>query len=154
MILVVEGSIVDGSVAEDVGDGHSVLGKGTGLVGADAGGGTESLDGLEVLDQNHLSSHSLGGKSKGYSDGSEETLWYVGDNNTNGEHKVGDDIVLIDETENEEDDTKGDGDGRDDLDESFDLNGKWSLCLFGGRGQVSDLTDNGGVTDSEAETAS
>ena len=154
VILVVEGSIEDGSVAEDVGDSHSVLSKSTGLVGADARGGAESLDGLKVLDQNHLSSHSLGGKSKGYSDGSEKTLWYVGDDDTNGEHKVGDDIVLINETEDEEDDTEGNGDGGDDLDESFDLNGKWGLGLLGGGGQVSNLTDDGGVTNSEADTSS
>jgi hypothetical protein len=154
MILVVEGSVEDLSVAEDVGDGHSVLGKSTGLVRADAGGGAEGLDGLEVLDQDHLSGHSLGSEGKRDSDGSEKTLWDVGDDDTNGEHKVGDDVVLINETEDEEDNTEGNGDGRDDSDESFNLNGKWGLGGLSRGGQVSNLTDDGGVTNSEADTGS
>jgi len=110
MSLVVDGAVNGLSVEEHVGDGHSVLGKGTCLVGADARGGSEGLDGLQVLDEHHLSSHSLGGKSEGYSDGSEKTFWYVSDNNTNGENQVSDNVILVNETEDEENNTEGHGD--------------------------------------------
>lgn len=62
--LVVDGAVDGLSVVEHVGDGHSVLGKGTSLVRADARGGSKSLDRLQVLNEHHLSSHSLGGKSE------------------------------------------------------------------------------------------
>jgi hypothetical protein len=153
MSLVVDGAVNGLSVEEHVGDGHSVLGKGTCLVGADARGGSEGLDGLQVLDEHHLSSHSLGGKSEGYSDGSKKSFWYVSDNNTNGENQVGDNIVVVDETEDEENDTKGHGDSRDDQDESMDLNGKWGLGRLSRGSKVSNLTDDGVVTNSEADTA-
>lgn len=107
--LVVDGAVDGLSVVEHVGDGHSVLGKGTCLIGADARGGSKSLDGLQVLDEHHLSSHSLGGKSEGYSDGSKKSFWYVSDNNTNGENQVGDNVILVNETEDEENDTEGHG---------------------------------------------
>jgi len=108
--LVVDGAVDGLSVEEHVGDGHSVLGKGTGLVGANARGGSKSLNRLQVLDEHHLSSHSLGGKSEGYSDGSEKSFWDVSDNNTNGENQVGDNVVVISDTEDEENDTEGHGD--------------------------------------------
>jgi len=62
--LVVDGAVDGLSVVEHVGDGHSVLGKGTSLIRADARGGSKSLDRLQVLNEHHLSSHSLGGKSE------------------------------------------------------------------------------------------
>jgi len=67
-------------------DGHSILGKSTGLIGANARGGSEGLDGFEILNQHHLTGHSLGSQSKGYCDGGEKTFWDVSDNNTNCEH--------------------------------------------------------------------
>jgi len=141
------------SVEIKMGDSHSVLGEGSCLIGADARGGSEGLDGLKVLNEHHLSSHSLSGQSKGDSHGSEKSLWHVGDNDTNGEDQVGDDVVLVDDTEDEENDTERHGDTRDDLDESLDLNGEWGLGRLGGRGQVSNLSDNGSVSCSETDTS-
>ena len=43
--------LMDLVVKPHVGDGHPVLGESAGLVGADAGGGAESLDSLQVLHQ-------------------------------------------------------------------------------------------------------
>ena len=108
--LVVNGSINLLSVVENVGNSHSVLSEGSGLVRADARGRSESLDRLKVLDEHHLLGHSLGGKSEGDGNSGEETFWNIGDNDSNGEHEVGDNWVFIDNTEDEEDDSKGDGD--------------------------------------------
>ena len=47
-----------------VGDGHTVLGEGTGLVRADGGGGSESLHGFQVLHQTVLGGHTLGSQSQ------------------------------------------------------------------------------------------
>jgi len=69
----------------------------------------------------------LGGKGKRNSDGSKKTFWHVSDNDTNGEHQVSDDWVLVDQTEDEEKESEGHGDSRDNLDESFDLNSEWGI---------------------------
>jgi hypothetical protein len=131
MLLVVDGAIKSLSVKVHMGNRHSVLSQSSGFVRADAGGGTEGLDGLKVLDQDHFTGHSLGGQSKGDCDSGKKTLWHVGDDDTNSKHQVGDDIVLIDDTADEESNSERHGDSRDDLDESLDLNGKWSLTFLG-----------------------
>ena len=41
-------------------DGHSVLGKGTGLIGADGGGAAKGFHSFQVLDQAVLTSHTFG----------------------------------------------------------------------------------------------
>merc|ERR1719394_2016917 len=71
--LVLRGVGVHDFVVEPhVGDGHPVLGEGAGLVRADAGGGTQGLHGLQVLDKAVLGSHPLGCQSETDSDGSKE----------------------------------------------------------------------------------
>jgi hypothetical protein len=97
--------------------------------------------------------HSLGGKGKRHSDSSEETFGHISDNDTNSEHKVGNGIVSIDETKDKESDTEEESDTRDDLDESFNFNGKRSLSRFGSLGKVSDQTNDGVVTSSEDDTS-
>jgi len=109
MSLKVEGAVDGSSVVENVGNGHSVLGKGTCLIRADARGGSKSLNRLQVLDEHHLSSHSLGGKSEGYSYGSKKSFWYVSNNNTNSENQVGNKWILVKDTEDEENYTEGHG---------------------------------------------
>jgi hypothetical protein len=124
------------SVVEHVRNGHAVLSKSTGLVGADAGSGTKSLYGFEVLDEHHLASHSLGSDSKRYGNGSEETLWYVSDNDTDGEdHTV--DEVESGQTNDEEDHTEHEGNERDDVDESLNFSRKRSLLDLSLRSKVS-----------------
>jgi hypothetical protein len=86
------------------------LGKGTGLVRANARGRSKGLNRLEVLDKDEFTSHSLSSKGKRYSDSSKETLWYVGDNDTNGENNVGDKFISVKDTTDEESNTKSDGD--------------------------------------------
>mmetsp|Transcript_47293 Transcript_47293/g.64123 ORF Transcript_47293/g.64123 Transcript_47293/m.64123 type:complete len:340 (+) Transcript_47293:2286-3305(+) len=151
--LPVDGGVNDLGIQEHVGHSHSVLGKGTGLVRADARGGTKSLDGLQVLNQNHLLMHSLGGKGKRHSDSSEKTFGHISDNDTNSKHKVGNGIVSIDETKDKESDTEGESDSGDDLDESLNLNGKRGLSRFGSLGKVSNQTNDGVVTSSEDNTS-
>jgi len=55
---------VDLVVEPHVGHGHAVLGQRARLVGADGGGGAESLYGLQVLHQAVLLGHSLGSESQ------------------------------------------------------------------------------------------
>jgi len=94
-----------------VGHSHSVLSEGAGLIGADARGGSESLDRLKVLNEDLLLMHALGSQSKGHSHGGEETLGHVSDNDTNGEDNHIDDGVLNNkETVKEEGDTEDDSD--------------------------------------------
>ena len=103
---------VDDILADpEVGHSHSVLSERAGLIGADARGGSESLDGLKVLNEDLLLMHALGSQSKGNSYGGEETLGHVSDNDTNGEHDHIDDGVLDNkETVKEEGDTEDNSD--------------------------------------------
>ena len=70
-------------VEPHVGHGHPVLGQGSGLIRADGGGGAQSLDSLQVLDEAVLAGHSLGGEGETDSDSSQETLGDIGHNDTN-----------------------------------------------------------------------
>lgn len=140
------------SVVEDVGNSHLVLSEGTGFIGADAGSRSKSLNGFEVLDEDHLLGHSLGGKSKRNGDGSEETFWDVSDDDTNGEDQVSDQWVVVDHTEDEENNTEGNGDSRDNSNESFDFNSEWGLGRLGGGGEVSNQTNDSCITSSDADT--
>lgn len=49
-----------------VSDSHTVLGQSSGLIGANGGGGSQSFDGFQVLDQAVLLCHTFGGKGKTY----------------------------------------------------------------------------------------
>ena len=49
-----------------MGDSHSVLGEGSGLVGADGGRGAQSFDSLQVLDEAILGRHALSGQSEAH----------------------------------------------------------------------------------------
>ena len=53
-------------VEPHVGHRHAVLGQRARLVGADGGGGAESLHGLQVLHQAVLLGHSLGSESQAH----------------------------------------------------------------------------------------
>jgi hypothetical protein len=127
VLLDIDASIDCLSIVENVGNRHSILGESSCLIGADAGGGSKSLDGLQVLDEHHLSSHSLGGKGQGNCDGSEKSLWHVSNNDTNGEDQVSDNVILVENTEDEENNSKCQGYCGNNKDESLDLNRKWSL---------------------------
>lgn len=140
------------AAVEDVGNSNFVLSQSSGLVRADARGGSKSLDGFEVLDEHHLLGHSLGSESEGHSDSGEKTFWDVGDNDTDGEDHVGDERVLVDNSEDEEEDSQEHSDGRDDLDESFNLNGQRSWLGLSRGSKVSNLTNDGVVSGLEAES--
>ena len=74
--------LVDFVVEPHVRNGHSVLGKCTGLVRANGGGGAERLDGFQVLDQTVLFRHAFGGQGQAHGDGGEETFGDICDNDT------------------------------------------------------------------------
>ena len=65
-----------------MGNGHTVLGKSTGLVRANGRGRAQCLDSLQVLDQTVLLGHTLGSKGQTDSDSGEETFGDIGDNDT------------------------------------------------------------------------
>ena len=115
-----------------MGDCHPVLGEGACLVGADAGGGAEGLHGLQVLHQAVLGGHPLGGEGQADGYSGEQSLRYVGNNDSDEEDDGIQPVVTKDEGNDEEADTKEDCDPSDDMDEMSDL-----LC-------------NGGVSSVEA----
>jgi hypothetical protein len=52
----------------------------------------------------------LGGESKGNGNSGEETFGYICDDDTNGEDQVGNNSVFVNDSENEEDDSKSKSD--------------------------------------------
>lgn len=155
--IVLEGLVVDLAINglsrdEHVTEGHSVLGEGTGLIGADARGRSESLDGLKVLDEHLLLGHALSGEGKGDRDGTEETFRDVSHDNTDGEHQVSDVVVSVSDTEEEESNTEDEGDGTDKLNEKLNFDGEGSLNSLGNHGESGDETNNGGISDLDDKT--
>jgi hypothetical protein len=130
------------------------LGESTGFVGADARGGTKGLDGLKVLNEHELLSHSCGGEGQRKGDSSEESLGHIGDDDTNHENDGLDNFVTDGNGEDQEGDTEEDSDSRDDEDEPVDLDGKRGLLGFSLRGKVGNLTNEGSVTSPDANTES
>ena len=104
-------------VEPHVGDGHSVLGEGSGLVGTDGGGGSKGLDGLEVLYEAVLGGHPLGGEGETDGDGGEQTLGHVGHDDTDQEDDGVQPVVAEDNSDDEEGDTEEHGDTGDQMDE-------------------------------------
>ena len=104
-------------------DSHTVLRERTGLIRRNNGGGTKRFDSFEVLHENVLSVHALGGQRQGHGDGREETFGDVGDNDTNHENYVLNNGGTVGNTNNEENHTERNGNARDELDELFDLLG-------------------------------
>jgi len=99
-----------------------------------------------------LLGHTLSSQSEGDSHSAEQTFGHVSDDNTNGEHQVGNVVVSVSNTEQEEGDTEDKGDGADKLDEELDLNGEGSLDGLGDHGESGDESDNGVVTDLDDKT--
>jgi hypothetical protein len=149
--LPVEGSIDLFSVEEHVRDSHAVLSKSTSLIRADARGGAEGLDRLEVLDEDHLIGHTSGSDSKRHSDGGKKTLGHIGDNDTDSEdHAINDDESA--EGNAEEHDTEDKGNTRDDMHESLDFVGERGLLDLSLGGKVGNGTNDSVVTSLDADT--
>jgi hypothetical protein len=70
-------------------DGHDVLGKRSGLVGADDGRVGHGLAGSEDSDEQVLLRHSLGRKSERKGDGERKTLGNGDDDDGDGDATVG-----------------------------------------------------------------
>ena len=85
-----------------MGHSHPILGQRPGLVGADSGGGAESLHGLEVLDETVLAGHPLGGESEADGDGGKKTLRNVGHDDSDQEDDSIQPIVAENEGDYEE----------------------------------------------------
>ena len=120
--LILSGvGFLDLVVEPHVGDGHSVLGESTGLVGANGRGGTKGFDGFEVLDEAVLLGHSLGGEGEADSDSGEETFWDISDDDTDEEDDSFEPVVAEDEGEDEEGNTEENSDTSDDVDEMLDF---------------------------------
>jgi len=68
--LILSGVGLNDLVVEPhVSDSHSVLSQGSSLVGADGGGGSQSFDGFQVLDQAVLGGHALGSECQTHLNG-------------------------------------------------------------------------------------
>lgn len=59
--------------------------------------------------------HALGREGETHGHRGEQAFGHVGDDDTDHEHQVGDQLRLHHETQDEEDDSQGDSDSRDDL---------------------------------------
>lgn len=105
-------------------DSHAVLRERAGLVRADAAGGAQGLDGLQVLDEHVLGGHALGGDGQRYGDGGQQTLWHVGDDDSDQEYEVVDEGLAHDESQDEEGDAQRHGHDRNHVDEVVDLGGQ------------------------------
>lgn len=151
MDLPVHTDVLSFTVDENVRSSHTVLGQSAGLIRTDARSGAERLDRLEVLDQDHLSRHSLRGKSQGHRDGGKQALRHVGDDDSNSEHHVLDDIVGG-EAEAEENDTEDDCDSRNDMDETLNLDRQRCLGGLSARCKVGNLADDSAVTGLDSNT--
>ncbi|KAF1751148.1 hypothetical protein GCK72_017702 [Caenorhabditis remanei] len=91
-------------------------------------GGVTLVDGLivpHILDEAILAGHSLGGECKTHGNGGDQSFWYVGDDNTDEENDSGKPMVSKDEGDDEEGDTKEDGDSSDKMDEMLDFTSNW-----------------------------
>lgn len=81
--LILSGvSLNDLVVKPHVCHGHSVLSQRAGLIGANSRGRAKGLDGFQILHQAVLGGHTLGSEGQTYSDRSEQTFGYVGDDDT------------------------------------------------------------------------
>jgi len=146
-------SFLDLVVEPHVSDGHSVLGKSTGLVRADGGGGTKGLNGFQVLDEAVLFGHALGGESKADSDSGEETFWDIGDNDTDQEDDSFEPVVAEDEGKDEEDNTEEDGNTSNDVDEMLDFLGNWRITRVDVGSEGGDSAHDSVVTASNDDTS-
>lgn len=145
--LILSGvSLNDLVVEPHVSDSHSVLGEGAGLVGADGGGGSQSLDGFQVLDQAILGGHALGGECQTHSDSGKQTFGHVGHNDTNEEDDSVQPMVAQDESNHEESHTQEDGHTSDQVDEMVDFLGDGGLASVQTGGQTSDTSHDSVVT--------
>eukprot|EP00976_Prorocentrum_cordatum_P096718 1190680-Prorocentrum_minimum.AAC.6 len=134
-------------------DRHAVLGQGAGLVGGNHGGGAEGLDSLQVLDEHVLLVHALGGERQRHGHGGKQTLGHVGDNDTNHEHNVLDDVSAEGDADDEEGNAENDGDGRDEVDELLNLDGDGGVVGGSLRGETGNLAHGGvvGGADDDAD---
>jgi hypothetical protein len=124
----------------------SVLGEGAGLVRADGGGGSQSLDGFQVLDQAILGGHALGGERQTHGDSGEQTLGHVGHDDTDEEDDSVEPMVAEDESNDEESHTQEDGHASDQVDEMVDFLGDGGLAGAQTGGQASNTSHDGVVT--------
>merc|ERR1712110_1208502 len=134
-------------VKPHVGNGHPVLGEGSGLVGADAGGGAKGLHRLQILHKAVLARHPLGSQGEADGDSGKETLGHIGHNYTNEEDDGIEPVIAKDEGNDEEGHTKKDCDGGDDVNEVFDFFGNWCLSTLEARSEASNPSHHRVVTD-------
>lgn len=118
-------TLMDGFIVPHVSDSHSVLGESSCLIRANGRCRSKGLDSFKILDKAVLASHSLGGKSKAHSDGSDQSFWDVGDDDTDEENNSGKPMVSEDEGDDEEGDSKEDGDSSNKMDEMLNFTSNW-----------------------------
>merc|ERR1719336_3460893 len=151
--LVLRGVRLNDLVVEPhVRDGHPVLGEGASLVRADARGGAEGLDSLQVLHQAVLGGHPLGSEGETHSDSGKETLGDVGHDDTDQEDDSIKPVVAEDEGNDEEGDSKEDSDTSDDVDKMGNFLGNGSLIRSQTRGKTSNSSHDSVVSNVDDNT--
>jgi len=141
-----------------------VGGEGTGFVGADNGGATESFDGWEGSDDGVLFGHSVGTESQTGGDDGWKTFWDGGNSESDGNFEVVDGtfdptatvhwIVEVTDVDGP-DKNANDGDHFGQLFTEFvEFFGEWGLFSFGFNHGLSDFTDFGVLTGFSNDTDS
>lgn len=134
---------VDLAVIPDVLHSHFVLGQSAGLVRADAGGGAEGFDCLEVLDQHLLLVESLRGDGKRDGDAAEQALGHVGDQDSDSkDHALEVAEPGDDSGQDEEPYSENQGDHSDQQHEPVELFAQRRFDGFTRAGQVRDLSQH------------
>ena len=135
-----------------MGDGHTILGKGTGFIWANGWSWTQGFDSFQVLDQTILLCHSLGSQGQTDGDCGEETFWDVGNNDTDEEDNSFEPVITKDESKDEKSYTKEYSDTSNDMDEMFNFLCDWSVTRVNISGKGGNTSHNGVITTSDDDT--
>mmetsp|Transcript_17079 Transcript_17079/g.20562 ORF Transcript_17079/g.20562 Transcript_17079/m.20562 type:complete len:318 (-) Transcript_17079:784-1737(-) len=128
---------------------HTILGQCSGLVRANNGGRTKGLHSLQVLHQNLLLRHTLCGQGQGHRDSGEQTLRHVGDNDTDNEDDILDNVGTHTHTDEEKADTQNNSDSGDQVHELLNLLSDWARVVHSLCGKTSDLAHGSAITSSD-----
>ena len=152
--LILSGISLDDLVVKPhVSDSHPVLGERSSLVRANGRSRAERLDGLQVLDQAVLASHSLGRQRQTDGDGGQQTLGHVSDDDSNQEDDSIQPLVAKTQGNDEERHAQEDGHAGNQMDEMGNLASDWCLPSVQPGSQSGDTTHYRVVSDADDNSA-
>lgn len=145
----------DFTIIPQVFNSHLVLGQGTSFVWANTWSWTQSLDGLQVLDQDFLVGKLFGSNGQRNCDTGQKSFRDVCDQNTNSENDAFKPWVTNDEFWQEKESyTQNDGNDGNDQHESIKFFSEWRFLLTTGGSEIGNLTHDGFSTNVDNNTLS